>query len=87
MSKLVIGGADGVVVIHLVLHQCIRGSNLAPAECAKWLSQSMLALASGFLPDLQFPPAFKIGTCLAQSNTPPHPGEWGAAVLKVYITI
>ena len=47
----------------------------------KWLSQSMLALA-GFL---RFPPAFKIGTCLAQSITPPHPGGMGSCRVKKWI--
>ena len=50
----------------------------------KWLSQSMLALA-GFLRVLRFPPAFKIGTCLAQSITPPHPGGMGSCRVKKWI--
>ena len=75
------GGAGGVVVIHLALHQWVRGSILATGCMCKWISHSMLALA-GFLRDLRFPPAFKIGTCLVNQKHPLTQGEWGAVVLK-----
>ena len=50
------------------------------------VSQSMLALA-GFLRDLRFPPTFKIGMCLERSKHPFTQDVWGAAVLKVDVTI
>ena len=47
------------------------------------VSQSMLALA-GFLRDLRFPPAFKIGArvFITSKNTPSPRFYWGAAVLE-----
>ena len=40
-----------------------------------------------FLRDLRFPPDFKIGTCLERSKHPFTQDVWGAAVLKVDVTI
>ena len=82
----VIWRAGGVVVSHLTLHQCVRGS-IPATSCIQMVFQSMLALA-GFLQDLRFPPALNIGTCLDQSKIPPFTRDvWGAAVLKVDVTI
>ena len=76
VSEQVREGAGSVVVIHLALHQWDRSSNPATGCMCKWVSQSMLAPA-GFLRDLRFPPAFKIGTCLVQFKTPLHPRGMG----------
>ena len=80
-----VGRADGIVVIHhLALHQWVQaaGFNSHYGLYVQMVSQSMLAL-TGFLRDLRFPPAFKIGArVFITSKHPFTQGYWGAAVLK-----
>ena len=73
------------MVIHLALHQWVWGSILATGCMFKWFPNP--CSLSQLLQDLRFTPGFKIGMCLERSKHPFTQDVWGAAVLKVDVTI
>ena len=75
------GGAGGVVVIHLALHQWVewvRGSIPATGYMYVQMVFPIHARSPWFSPGSPVSPAFKIGTCLAHSKTSLHPGGMGS---------